>query len=145
MTVHLKKLRPQGGVQSPQKVGAICPGSLGPPSPCPGSGPRKAKSALRAGLGGFWPLPEGGWPLLWALQGVLLQRLAGRGAWGVGSAASTHGTPLAGAAHPDPKTPPGSAPAAPGLFSEKADGDQEGGGEAGKGFRLPKSAGWALQ
>ena len=44
-----------------------------------------------------------------------------------------------------PQDPPGSALAAPGLFSEEADGDQEGGGEAGKGFRLPKSAGWALQ
>ena len=44
-----------------------------------------------------------------------------------------------------PQDPPGSAPAAPELFSEEADGDQEGGGEAGKGFRLPKSAGWALQ
>lgn len=83
--------------------------------------------------------------MLWALRGVLLQRLAGRGARGVGSAASTHGTPLAGAAHPDPKTPPPVLPLGLQDCSEKADGDQEGGGEAGKGFRLPKSAGWALQ
>ena len=43
-------------------VGAICPGVWGPPSPCPGSEPRKAKATLRAGPGGFLPLPRGAGP-----------------------------------------------------------------------------------
>ena len=93
-------------------VGAICPGVWGPPSPCPGSEPRKAKATLRAGPGGFLPLPrgllataQGAGPRSGPCEGCCCRGGLGWGAWGEASSALTHGTPLAGAANPGPKTP----------------------------------------
>lgn len=79
--------------------------------------------------------------MLWALRGVLLQRLAGRGARGVGSAASTHGTPLAGAAHPDPKTPPRFCPWGSRIVLRRQMGTRKGVGRQGRVSGFPSRQG----